>query len=125
MKERSIFLAALEIQDPAARLAYLEAACAGDAVLRGQVEALLQSHQQAGSFLETPVLEQIAATPPAATDATMALRPPRPGQKPSRTASPTAHRSTSCSRPANPVRWAGWRITRCSKSWARARSASC
>ena len=79
MKERSIFLAALEIQDPAARLAYLETACAGDAVLRGQVETLLQSHQQAGSFLEIPVVEQLAATPPAVTDATMAMAPASSG----------------------------------------------
>ena len=36
--------------------AFLDKACAGDEVLRAKVEALLASHQQAGSFIETPVV---------------------------------------------------------------------
>src|SRR5262245_44044735 len=44
MTERTIFLAALQIRDPAKRLAYLEQACAGDAALRRQVEVLLAAH---------------------------------------------------------------------------------
>ena len=35
--------------------AFLNTACAGDEVLRRKVEALLASHQGAGSFIETPV----------------------------------------------------------------------
>ena len=51
MSERSIFLAVLEIDDPAARSAYLDRACAGDAALRSQVEQLLKAHQEPGSFM--------------------------------------------------------------------------
>jgi eukaryotic-like serine/threonine-protein kinase len=58
MSERSIFLAALDKNTPDERASYLEEACAGDPVLRQQVEALLQSHQEAGSFLQRPALEE-------------------------------------------------------------------
>ena len=51
--EVAILNAALEL--PAAqRAAYLKQSCAGDEALRQQVEALLQSHEQAEGFLETP-----------------------------------------------------------------------
>src|SRR6516225_3375540 len=43
---------ALEAPDPAARAAYLDRACGGDASLRGRVEALLVAHAGAGRFLE-------------------------------------------------------------------------
>jgi WD40 repeat protein/serine/threonine protein kinase len=49
----AIFNGALELR-PEERAAYLEKACAGDAALRGRVEGLLQAHEQAGDFLETP-----------------------------------------------------------------------
>src|SRR6266576_6365597 len=49
-----IFHAALD-QEPDQVGAFLDAACEGDEVLRGKVEALLASHQQAGGFIETPV----------------------------------------------------------------------
>jgi len=49
-----IFHAALDCE-PDQRSAFLEKTCAGDEVLRGKVEALLASHQEAGSFIETPV----------------------------------------------------------------------
>jgi len=49
-----IFLAALEIDAPEVRQAYLDNACSGDGELRGQVEALLKAHDQAGNFLEHP-----------------------------------------------------------------------
>jgi serine/threonine protein kinase/Leucine-rich repeat (LRR) protein len=52
--ERDIFLALLDLPDAASRSAYLDTACAGDAALRAQVEALLRSHDTAGSFLGTP-----------------------------------------------------------------------
>src|SRR5438876_2726155 len=47
-----IFHAALD-QEPDRVGAFLDAACAGDEVLRGKVEALLASHQLADSFIET------------------------------------------------------------------------
>jgi eukaryotic-like serine/threonine-protein kinase len=51
MDERSIFMAALERDSLAERSAYLDEACAGDSALRQRIEALLASHEQAGSFL--------------------------------------------------------------------------
>lgn len=49
-----LFLNAAEITSPEARRVFLDEACAGDAELRGQVEALLQAGEQAGSFLQVP-----------------------------------------------------------------------
>src|SRR6478752_7747215 len=49
-----IFHAALD-QEPDQISAFLDAACEGDEVLRRKVEALLASHQRAGSFIETTV----------------------------------------------------------------------
>jgi hypothetical protein len=48
----TIFAEALERTDPAARAAYLDAACEGDSALRQRVEALLAAHDGAGRFLE-------------------------------------------------------------------------
>jgi hypothetical protein len=61
MSERSIFLTALEKDSPDERASYLDDACAGDTVLRQRVEALLQSHQEAGNFLQRPALQGAAA----------------------------------------------------------------
>src|SRR5436190_13120348 len=47
------FHAALDCE-PGQLSAFLDKTCAGDEVLRGKVEALLASHQRAGSFIETP-----------------------------------------------------------------------
>jgi serine/threonine protein kinase len=55
MNERANFIAALETDDPTDRAAYLDAACAGDAVLRRRVERLLLAHERADSFLVGPV----------------------------------------------------------------------
>src|SRR5437870_5144970 len=57
MSERSIFLEALDRSEPAERDAYLAQACAGDAEMRRRVLALLQAHEQAGNFLETPAMD--------------------------------------------------------------------
>jgi serine/threonine protein kinase len=51
---KEIFLAALEIEVDSGREAYLREACAHDPALRGQVDALLRRHEQAGSFLQFP-----------------------------------------------------------------------
>ena len=48
-----VFAEAMEIADPAARRAYLDRACAGDAALRQEVESLLAAHEQAGDFMNT------------------------------------------------------------------------
>jgi serine/threonine protein kinase/tetratricopeptide (TPR) repeat protein len=47
-----IFGEAVTKADAAARNAYLEAACGGDAELRARVEALLAAHEAAGDFLK-------------------------------------------------------------------------
>jgi serine/threonine protein kinase/tetratricopeptide (TPR) repeat protein len=60
MSERTIFMTALEKNNPAERAAYLGEACAGDPTLRQRVEALLKSHDDAGSFLEAPIGEQMS-----------------------------------------------------------------
>ena len=56
MNEEQIFLAAVEIVDPTARRTYLERACGDDAELRSRVVSLLSAHQEAGSFLDMPIL---------------------------------------------------------------------
>jgi serine/threonine protein kinase/WD40 repeat protein len=56
MNERTLFIEALEITDPAERSAYLERACAGDTALRGQVEELLRAHTAPGPFMDHPTL---------------------------------------------------------------------
>jgi eukaryotic-like serine/threonine-protein kinase len=47
-----IFGEALRLSVPAARAAYLDQACAGDLVLRQEVESLLSAYAQAGHFLD-------------------------------------------------------------------------
>ncbi len=54
MNERDVFIAALQMHDAAERAAFLDEACAGNADLRAQLDALLREHQHLGSFLETP-----------------------------------------------------------------------
>jgi WD40 repeat protein/serine/threonine protein kinase len=58
MSERTIFLEALDLGDPAERSAYLDRACAGDAALRAQVEQLLRAHEEPGPFMECPAADQ-------------------------------------------------------------------
>jgi len=52
-----IFQAALD-RDPRERSAFLDDACAGDASLLGEVESLIKSHDEAQSFIESPLLEE-------------------------------------------------------------------
>jgi serine/threonine protein kinase/tetratricopeptide (TPR) repeat protein len=54
MQEQSLFIAALEIDDPAERAAFLDRACASDPALRQRIERLLERHQESGSFLDSP-----------------------------------------------------------------------
>src|SRR5262245_6347999 len=46
-RAKSLFLAAADLADPAARAAYLERECGGDAELRARVEALLRANDAA------------------------------------------------------------------------------
>jgi serine/threonine protein kinase len=56
MTEETIFLAALDMDDPARRASYLDEACAGNPALRQRIEALLRSHREAGGFLDVPAV---------------------------------------------------------------------
>jgi hypothetical protein len=61
MHERDIFIAALQQESRTQRNKYLDEACGGDVTLRQQVEALLEVHDRAGSFLQEPLLGQVGA----------------------------------------------------------------
>jgi serine/threonine protein kinase/tetratricopeptide (TPR) repeat protein len=81
--ERSIFMAALSQETPAQRSAFLDEACGGDPALRQRVEALLASHEQAGSFLGMPLPQRLAEKAPKQREQTRgaapaASEPPRP-----------------------------------------------
>jgi serine/threonine protein kinase/Flp pilus assembly protein TadD len=52
MTEHSIFFAALDIDDPAERGAYLDRACGADGPMRRRVDRLLKAHTAAGQFLQ-------------------------------------------------------------------------
>lgn len=54
-----VFQAAVE-REPKDRAAFLDQACAGDPAMRSEVEALIDSHENAGSFIESPVFEAAA-----------------------------------------------------------------
>jgi len=56
MSERTIFLSALEITEPADRSQFVERECGGDPELLRQVQALLAAHEHAGEFLEKPAV---------------------------------------------------------------------
>jgi WD40 repeat protein/tRNA A-37 threonylcarbamoyl transferase component Bud32 len=55
--ERQIFLEALELSTPEARVVYLEEACAGDVALHRKVEELLKEHFSNDSLLTGPAVE--------------------------------------------------------------------
>jgi eukaryotic-like serine/threonine-protein kinase len=59
-RAEDLFHAALE-RSPEARRAFLADACREDAELRREVEMLVSKDEQAGSFLETPVLADVTA----------------------------------------------------------------
>ena len=58
--ERSIFLEALDQDDPTQQAAYLDVACAGDSALRERIESLLKSHNEARSFFGKLAPERLA-----------------------------------------------------------------
>ena len=54
MDEESIFAAAIERCPSGERAAFVDGACRGDDQLRSRVEALIRSHEEAGTFLNEP-----------------------------------------------------------------------
>ena len=53
---KHIFNAAIE-QEPKFRPAFLAEACGADAELRSEVESLISSHEEGGSFIDSPAFE--------------------------------------------------------------------
>ena len=74
---KSIFLAAIEDYAPEQWPGFLDQACAGDVRLRAEVEKLLRSHSELGSFHEP-----LRPAPLATVDA------PIMGERPSRAIGP-------------------------------------
>jgi WD40 repeat protein/serine/threonine protein kinase len=64
VSEQELFVEAFQISDPAARAAYLDRVCAGNAALRRRIVGLLGALGRAGGFLEAPLA---AAAEPGAT----------------------------------------------------------
>ena len=60
MSERDIFDAALAIDDPAERVAYLDRVCRDDQELRQHIDGLLSMEAQVGSFLDAPARGLVA-----------------------------------------------------------------
>jgi len=60
MNECDVFMQALDIEDPQARRTFLDEACQDDRELRRRINRLLESHGQAGSLLEHPVVQPLA-----------------------------------------------------------------
>lgn len=54
MDERNLFIQAIQVEDPPGRIELLRQACGGDEPLRRRVEELLEAHDRAASFLESP-----------------------------------------------------------------------
>jgi eukaryotic-like serine/threonine-protein kinase len=68
MNERSLFLAALEINDPVSRAAFLEKECAGDTAVRHRLEVLLRADANAGNFLAKPAQQDVTVDEPPITE---------------------------------------------------------
>jgi eukaryotic-like serine/threonine-protein kinase len=58
MTEEQIFLAVLDLPNPADRTAYLDKVCGRDGELRRQLESLLAAHLKTGAFLDEPAARQ-------------------------------------------------------------------
>src|SRR5690349_15938536 len=70
-RANELFLSAAGLDSPDARREFLDRECAGDPALRAEVDALLDAHDRAGSFLEPPAAAPhlvATAEAPAAAD---------------------------------------------------------
>ena len=81
MTERTIFLEALEKTDPDERAEFLEQACGGNSLLRQQVEHLIKTLDEAGSFMAAAAGQEIGSW--MATNSTAGESPsPTSGSRP-------------------------------------------
>lgn len=62
--EESIFDVAVQLSTREERVAYLKDACLGDPALCRRVEDLLKAHEEAGEFLDTPVVSDALKSSP-------------------------------------------------------------
>jgi hypothetical protein len=76
MREREIFITALQKDSEAERAIYLESVCGHNSSLRTGVEALLREHEKLGSFIESPAPALMAVVGP--PDQTQASEPGMP-----------------------------------------------
>ena len=98
---KEIFLEAAEQPDEAARAAYLDRPAGAMPALRDRVEALLRSHDPAGSFLGTP-----AAVVPDRTRGDDGIRVLRPDAGPPALTGDEVRRRLHVPRPVHPARFA-------------------
>jgi tetratricopeptide (TPR) repeat protein/serine/threonine protein kinase len=75
VNEHDLFIAALKIEDPAGRSAYLDQACGVDAELRQRVDALLKALAAAGSFLQQPAADAAATADSSPAGASLSHAP--------------------------------------------------
>ncbi len=82
-KANAVFLQAVEMSSSDQRVAFLDEACAGDPALRAEVEQLLKAHEEAGDFLQRPLLgDQQTQNLPGSTDGDDQPDPPEAGSDP-------------------------------------------
>jgi len=62
MNERELFIAAIQLEGPSERAAYLEKVCQGDPEIKQRVEVLVEAFENAGSFLQANDAAAVAAT---------------------------------------------------------------
>ncbi|QDV11405.1 Serine/threonine-protein kinase PrkC [Rosistilla oblonga] len=68
ISERELFIAALDVDAPAARRALLSRLCPANHQLRERVETLLKAHEQESEFLQMPAIAQIDALASGSTE---------------------------------------------------------
>ncbi len=102
-----IFHEALE-RPASERASFLEKACAGDADLRRQVESLIQSSDDAGSFIEHPTLDMAGDLPVAPSFSSASGAPEQPTKKFDSQSSPRApeRRAENLDTQPSPRLWA-------------------
>lgn len=59
---KQIFLEAVQLPDLEQRAAFLDRACGPSGPLRGRVDELLRAHQETGSFLDRPAIDELSDT---------------------------------------------------------------
>src|SRR5262245_36739365 len=88
MSERTIFIEAVRLTNPAGRAAFLDRACAGDPTLRARLEELLAAHAEPDRLLDQPAGGTNSTADFARADDTKTAVPGPPGATADRTPEP-------------------------------------